>query len=454
MNKKMKFLDQRGAFLVIFALVLLVLLGFTALGIEAGRWYLVRAELSKSVDSAALVAAKNISNPINVSPEALALDFGYENFYAGYLGTPGSGADGEVQFSVTSLSSDTFQVKGNVNAPATLARLFGINYIPVVAVAAAQEAGKKNTEIMMVLDRTGSMKGLKIRDLQRAATSFAANFGETQDKDKMGLISFATDVQVAVPLRDQFVSDIQSKIGALYAEGGTNMEDAIDQAGGDGGLKDQSGIEKSKRVQQYVVFFSDGMPTAFRYTFVGADNVYDSVATNVAYADTAKNCRPQNAWEQSGMEVWFYSPTVPPYSEGAQMGPMGSGLTAYTGDGRPWQQSSSTCIKRDTVKWNIFSTGYGPVPGYSVDYCMIPQMNLALYTCATARQMTLDKAQVLKDRGIKIYVIGLGTDMEIDKAFLTQISSGENYTYTTDNSGELAGIFNKIAKEIKLRLVQ
>ena len=55
--------NQRGAFVVIFALSLLVLLGFVALGIEGGRWYLVRAELAKGVDSACLAGAKNISNP-------------------------------------------------------------------------------------------------------------------------------------------------------------------------------------------------------------------------------------------------------------------------------------------------------------------------------------------------------------------------------------------------------
>jgi uncharacterized protein YegL len=450
---KIKRLNQHGAFLVIFALVLLVILGFTALGIEAGRWYLVRAELSKSVDSAALVAAKNISNP-TVDAKALATEFAYENFYAGYIGTPGSGT-GHVQFNATPIGSDTFQVTGNVNAPVGLARLFGINQVAVVAVAAAQEATKKQAEIMMVLDRTGSMQGRKIADLQNAAKSFVDNFDKTQDQDKMGLISFSTDVRVDFSLDKDFVSTIKDKITKLSAAGGTNMEDAIDQAGGPGGLQDQSGLPNSKKVQQYVVFFSDGMPTAFRYTFMNQGTVYDTVATNVAYADTAKNCRPQYAWEKADMDVWFMSPIVPAYSEGAQMGPLGSGLTRYTGDGQPQGQSKcDSVIRADTVKWNIFSTGYGPVPGFAVDACNIDHVDLALYTCATARQMTLDKAQKLKDKGIKIYVIGLGTDMDIDKAFLTQISSGENYTYTTDNSGELAGIFNKIAKEIKLRLVQ
>ncbi len=62
--------------------------------------------------------------------------------------------------------------------------------------------------------------------------------------------------------------------------------------------------------------------------------------------------------------------------------------------------------------------------------------------------------RILKDKGIKIYVVGLGTDDEIDKDFLKALSSGEDYTYITPNSSELESIFNKIAKEIKLRLVQ
>jgi Mg-chelatase subunit ChlD len=455
MNTKTKFRDQRGAFLVIFALVLLVLLGFTALGIEAGRWYLVRAELSKSVDAAALVAAKNIADP-HYDSKKLAEEFGYENFYAGYLGSPDSGS-GTVRFTASSIDSDTFQVTGNVDATATLSKVFGMNRVPIVAIAAAQEASKKKTEIMLVLDRTGSMgnPGYKLRDLKRAATSFVENFRGTQDKDKMGLISFSTDVQVDVPLGIQFVDAIETKISALYASGGTNMEDALDQADGPSGLKDQSGLAQGDKAQQNVIFFSDGMPTAFRYTFMTADRVYDSVATNVAPTTmpNAANCRP-SAGQASYMQVWFYSPTVPPYVQGAQMGPAAFGLSAYTGDGRPQGQSQSGCIHADTTKWDIFYTGYGPVPGYAKDACNIPQQDLALYTCATARQMALAKAQELKDKGIKIYVVGLGSDMDIDKDFLQQISSGAKYTYTTQDSGELAGIFNKIAKDIKLRLVK
>ena len=82
--------NQKGAIIVIFALSLIVLIGFAALGTEVGRWYLTRAELSKAVDAAALAGAANISNP-TIDVLTLARDFGMENFQAGYLGTPGTG---------------------------------------------------------------------------------------------------------------------------------------------------------------------------------------------------------------------------------------------------------------------------------------------------------------------------------------------------------------------------
>jgi len=64
--------------------------------------------------------------------------------------------------------------------------------------------------------------------------------------------------------------------------------------------------------------------------------------------------------------------------------------------------------------------------------------------------MALDHARALKNKGIKIFVIGLG---DVDEAFLGQIASGPTYEFYAPTSDELEAIFKKIAKEIKLRLV-
>ena len=167
--------NQRGAVLVTFAILLVALLGFAALATEAGRWYLVRSELSKAVDAAAMAGAKNISNPY-VTVNTIAQEVGNENFPTGQLGTPISGA-GSVSFTVTTLENNKIKVDGRVNAIAILARLFGIDQ---VATASSGVAQKNKVEIMMVLDRSGSMTGSPLANLKTAAKNFVDFFKETQ----------------------------------------------------------------------------------------------------------------------------------------------------------------------------------------------------------------------------------------------------------------------------------
>jgi len=437
--------DNRGAFAVIFALVLLVLLGFTALGIEAGRWYLVRAELAKAVDAAALVAAKNISNP-HVDPVVIAREFGEENFRAGYLDTPGSGTDpvpGQVQFSAQMLEENRVSVRGDVNATAHLARLFGVNTIPVSAIGVAQ---RREVEIMMILDRSGSMAGQKMTDLKRAANSFLDFFVETQAEDRVGMISFATTVTLDRPLGSDFVDEMRSAINAMTAVGATNTEDAFDRAGGAGSFTDQSGLPGDRRVQQFAVFFSDGMPTALRERFRWDGQDYDGVAYGVGSSGRA-NCRTS---DYPYMSVYsqlhrpagtnnFY-PNVNP---------------ATTGDGRRTSGSDATnccCPRYLNTKWYIFESQ--PVPGYTAEQCSIPMNRLLPHFCSLTRQLALQNAQTLKNRGVKIYAVGLGSSSEIDPNFLRSLSSGESYTYIAPTSSELEAIFIRIARDIKLRLVQ
>ncbi|HNS53477.1 MAG TPA: TadE/TadG family protein [Syntrophales bacterium] len=433
--------DDRGAFAVIFALVLLVLLGFTALGIEAGRWYLVRAELAKGVDAGALVAAKNISNPY-VDPVVIAREFAEENFRAGYIGTPDSG-EGQVQFSAQMLENNRVSVRGDVNATAHLARLFGVNTIPVSAIGVAQ---RRDVEIMLILDRSGSMAGQKMTDLKRAANSFLDFFVETQAEDRVGLISFATTVTLDRPLGSDFVDEMRSAISAMTAVGATNTEDAIDRAGGAGSFTDQSALPGDRRVQQFAVFFSDGMPTALRERFRYNGQEYDGVAYGVGSSGHA-NCRTTD-YPYMSVYSQLHRPTgTNSFYPGVN--------PATTGDGRTTSGSDATnccCPRYLNTKWYIFESQ--PVPGYTAEQCSIPMNRLLPHFCSLTRQLALQNAQTLKNRGVKIYAVGLGSSSEIDPNFLRSLSSGESYTYIAPTSSELEAIFIRIARDIKLRLVQ
>ena len=57
-----------------------------------------------------------------------------------------------------------------------------------------------------------------------------------------------------------------------------------------GGFTDQTGVPGDKRIQQFVVFFSDGMPTALRDRFKYNNTDYDGVVYGSGSSGHA-NCR-------------------------------------------------------------------------------------------------------------------------------------------------------------------
>ncbi len=350
------------------------------------------------------------------------------------------------------VESDKISVTGNVNATAILARIFGIDTIPVAATGVAQ---KKEVEIMMILDRSGSMAGTKMTALKNASKGFLDFFAETQDKDKVGLISFATTAGTnGLPdraLGTNFVSPMKTAINNMTAVGATNAEDAVDMADGTGGFTDQTGVPGDRRIQQFVVFFSDGMPTALRDQFKYSNSNYDGVVYGQGTSGRA-NCRTSDYPYMSVADV-----LTRPNGSGTY-----SGVNpATTGDGKATSGSNRTvCTSGWTrylnTKWYLFETTLVPRSGggtWPAEQCSIPMRDLLPYFCGRARQLALNNAQVLKDKGIKVYVIGLGSSSDIDPAYLRSLSSGTDFTFIAPTSADLEAIFNKIAKDIKLRLV-
>ncbi len=445
--------NEKGAVLIIFALLFIVLIGFTALAVDVGRWYTVKSELSKSVDAGAIAGAKNISNPYLGTDGHLRLaeEVARENFSAGYLMTPGSG-EGAVTFNATAEEDHRIRLTGTASSPGNLAALFGVDWVPTSAEGVAR---KNEVEIMLVLDRSGSMSGTKMTNLKTAALDFISYFEETQDQDKMGLVSFATTARVDVILGNNYVATMSSKIKAMSANGATNTEDSLSRASAQ--LPDYSGVPGDKRVQQFVVFFSDGMPTALRDSFKYNNTNYDGVVYGQGSSGHA-NCRTADYPYMSvadGLQkpdsntTGDYFPGVNPDVTGDGKSKSTTICQNCTGTG-----SRRVCSRYENTKWYLFESDLGPVSGYTAESCNIPMNRLIPYFCNAAKVLAKDHADALKARYVKIYVIGLGTGAEIDAAYLASLSSGDTFTYITPSSDQLKAIFNAIAKDIKLRLVQ
>src|SRR5882724_9751816 len=76
--------SERGFVLVYMATILALLMVTTGLAVDSGRAYLVKAQLSKAVDGAALAAARALNSG---NPRAEAVQIFKANFPQGYMGT-------------------------------------------------------------------------------------------------------------------------------------------------------------------------------------------------------------------------------------------------------------------------------------------------------------------------------------------------------------------------------
>ena len=437
--------NHRGIFTIITGFAVVGLMAFTALGIETGRWYVVRAELSKSVDAAALVGAKNISNPY-LNTEDLMEEIGQANFSPGLFGTQGAAQiTGTVEEGIGRVS-----VVGSVSVLNKITRVVEMQagvpegHFDTTLVASTGAAQQRDVEIMMVLDRSGSMSSA-MNDLKDAAKSFIDFFELTQENDQFGLISFASGVVIDFPLGVNFVDDMKTAIDNMSASGGTNTEDSIDQANDVDGFSDQTGVSGEEKVQQFMIFFSDGNPTAFRGTWTRSGG---TPLDAVGYA--------------ADWDISLMNPNVPfQYLSEKQY---------KTGDGLPTSstvcQSGSPAAGYSNTKWHVLDDPTYGVNGYSeflnVNYsdllnttnpekCDLSMTYGRSYVEAITKQMAIDHAQELKDQGIKIYTIGLGS---VDPLFLAEIASGPGFEFYAPTSTELKSLFQKVATNIKLRLLE
>ncbi len=315
-----------------------------------------------------------------------------------------------------------------------------------VAVNSVGFAVMNHVQIMLVLDNSGSMAGSPISDLKSAVDTFMTYFEdtETQAVNKIGLVSFATNVTLDCPLEYNYYNTIVNATSGLQASGATNSEDALNQAGQQ--LPDQSQVDSADRTPQFIIFFTDGHPTAFTSTFKTNGN--SSTQICVSYGNCDSN---------SDTACGLLSPTASDVNSSSpsctDASPTGDGLSVgqtVCVSGRNNQGYANT-------RWGSFasypisSLGAEAYPTYcNVNTSLLNGQNG--YICQTAYQMAVDNVTALKNRYVVFYAIGLGN--EINTTFLGQVASGSDYLFIAPDSSQLQSIFSAIAQDIKLRMVK
>ncbi|AKM07058.1 VWA domain-containing protein [Pelagerythrobacter marensis] len=208
--------DASGNALAIIAAAIAPTLAMVGGGIDMGRSYLAQSRLQQACDAGVLAARKRLGSQVAFTGEfsddvaEMGQRFFNINFRSGSYGT-------EDRSFVMTLEED-FAVSGvaTVDVPTTIMQVFGFTKVPVHVECEAQ-LNFSNTDVMMVLDVTGSMAQINPGDsLSRIDTmkqTISAFHGQLEaaaqagSRIRYGFVPYSTNVNVGHLLLDDWVVD-------------------------------------------------------------------------------------------------------------------------------------------------------------------------------------------------------------------------------------------------------
>jgi len=251
--------NERGVSIILFTvLCVVVIIPVIGLAIDGSMLFWAKAKLTSALDAAALAAGRSPSS----DPTTVAKQYVYANLPPGWLGTsyltiPTAFPDHP------SSGTRRVTVSATIQVPLHFMRILGI---PNSSVSSAASSTRRNTNVMLVLDRSGSMQiigpdGNMVCDTMKASAETFVNFF-TDGQDQVGLISFnawahvdfdlATNFQSANPNLNSILSDLTCGSNTASAQGLDLAYQRIKSLG--------SSAYASAGALNVILFMTDGFP--------------------------------------------------------------------------------------------------------------------------------------------------------------------------------------------------
>ena len=245
--------NERGVAMVYMAVILTALLLFSGLALDGGRAYVVKAQLSKAVDGAALGAARALNSG---DPHGEAVRIFKANFPAGYLGTlTSTDPTSDPNFFTSSVDPttgiNTVDVKATAVLPTTFIKLANID---TVSVFSEGQATRRMVDLSLVLDVSSSI-GSKWSTVRDAARTFIDSFDALHDR--LALVTFsngATVIDQMPSSRGFDKTKLENDVPTTLPGGSTLMVEGL-YRGWDELRSVPSGQQSGLRV---IVLFTDG----------------------------------------------------------------------------------------------------------------------------------------------------------------------------------------------------
>lgn len=208
--------DTAGNTLIIVAAALIPLLAIIGGGVDMGRSYLSQSRLQQACDAGVLATRKRIGSDvptggtIPAEAEAVGKRFFNINFRDGAYGTE------KRSFAMTLESDLAVSGVAKVEVPTTVMQIFGHDDVPLTVNCQAK-LNFSNTDIMMVLDTTGSMQAVnsgdtmsRIEGLKQVVKSFHGKIEAAKapgTRMRYGFVPYAQSVNVGFLLKPDWMVD-------------------------------------------------------------------------------------------------------------------------------------------------------------------------------------------------------------------------------------------------------
>lgn len=224
--------DRAGNTLALVAAALIPIMAMVGGGVDMGRSYLSQSRLQQACDAGVLAARKRLGTEVvetgTIPDEAGSIGqrFFNLNFQDGVHGTADRAFTMELE--------DNFAISGvaTVNVPTTVMRAFGFTEVPV-SVSCEAQLNASNTDVMMVLDVTGSMREINLDDtvpridvLKDTVRSFytqVAGVTAPGTRIRYGFVPYSTNVNVGSLLLDDWVETNWKYQSRKWEETGTTQ---------------------------------------------------------------------------------------------------------------------------------------------------------------------------------------------------------------------------------------
>lgn len=249
---------RRGIAVLVFALMMVIIIPMIGLAIDCSILFVTKARLQGAVDGAVLAGARALARGSDGSTQTSAaqtaaaayvrLNFPSGYFMSSNLSVPTPTID------LSTAYQRKITVTATVDSPALFQRFLGLNS---TVIKASAQAVRRDVNVMMVVDRSGSLQTSgSCGAVRSAAANFVSYFANA--RDNVGLITFASSSWRDFPIANTFNSaspNITSIINGVVCAGGTNSGQALWQA-----YSDLVGLNQPGALN-VILFFTDGQPT-------------------------------------------------------------------------------------------------------------------------------------------------------------------------------------------------